>query len=171
MNVSSKVLIINGSNRLNSNTHKLIEKLFEDYKLVNLMELDIAHYNYDGEYGHQDDFQIVADMMIQADFIVLATPVYWYSMSGYLKIFIDRWTDLVTNQKIKGRQLKGKSIALVAQSSSDSLPDGFVVPIASTSAYMDMNFLGYVFWDSRSDIKNTVAQKTEVSKWLAAINN
>ncbi|MBQ8348847.1 MAG: flavodoxin family protein [Ruminococcus sp.] len=38
----------------------------------------------------KDDMAKIIDKMIQADVIVLATPVYFYSMDGQMKTFIDR---------------------------------------------------------------------------------
>ncbi len=37
-----------------------------------------------------DDMALLLEKMVQADVIVLATPVYFYSMDGQLKTFIDR---------------------------------------------------------------------------------
>ena len=39
---------------------------------------------------HDDGMDKLMDKMMEADVIVLATPVYFYSMSGQLKTFIDR---------------------------------------------------------------------------------
>lgn len=38
----------------------------------------------------KDDMVELNDKMVEADVIVLATPVYFYSMAGQLKVFIDR---------------------------------------------------------------------------------
>lgn len=38
----------------------------------------------------KDDMKPLLDKMVEADVIVLATPVYFYSMDGQLKTFIDR---------------------------------------------------------------------------------
>lgn len=38
----------------------------------------------------KDDMADLLDKMVKADVIVLATPVYFYSMDGQLKTFIDR---------------------------------------------------------------------------------
>ncbi len=38
----------------------------------------------------KDDMSVILDKMITADVIVLATPVYFYSMDGQMKTFIDR---------------------------------------------------------------------------------
>lgn len=38
----------------------------------------------------KDDMAEILDKMVEADVIVLATPVYFYSMDGQMKTFIDR---------------------------------------------------------------------------------
>ncbi|MCP4458779.1 MAG: NAD(P)H-dependent oxidoreductase [Cytophagales bacterium] len=38
----------------------------------------------------------------------MATPVYWYSMSGIMKVFLDRIYDVLTIEKELGRKLHGK---------------------------------------------------------------
>jgi len=43
-----------------------------------------------GECVQKDDMADIIDKMIGADVIVLATPVYFYSMSGQMKVLIDR---------------------------------------------------------------------------------
>ena len=40
--------------------------------------------------SHIDDMMKIQYQMLQADVIVLATPVYFFSMSGQLKVMIDR---------------------------------------------------------------------------------
>jgi len=39
---------------------------------------------------HQDDMAAILDKMVQADVIVLATPIYFYTMDGQMKTLIDR---------------------------------------------------------------------------------
>ncbi len=48
------------------------------------------------------------DIVDKYDVLIFATPVYWYSMSGIMKVFFDRITDLLTIKKDIGRKLKGK---------------------------------------------------------------
>ena len=40
----------------------------------------------------QDAADQLIDKMVAADVVVLGTPVYWFSVSGLLKLFIDRWS-------------------------------------------------------------------------------
>jgi multimeric flavodoxin WrbA len=91
----------------------------------------------------------VAEKMETAERIVFATPVYWYAMSGELKVFFDRLTDLLTTHKSIGKALKGKKTYLIATGSDPELPEGFEVPFRSTSAYFDMSYEGALYKATR----------------------
>jgi multimeric flavodoxin WrbA len=59
-----------------------------------------------GKCVHDDDMAENLDKMVQADVIVLATPVYFYSMNGNLKQFIDRTYS-------RFRQMSGKDFYFI----------------------------------------------------------
>lgn len=138
-----KVLVILGSAREESNTQKALEEHlpFSEYELIDLLKLQIEHYSYDPDKP-QDDFLGIVEKMLGADTIVFATPVYWYAMSGRLKVFMDRLTDLITTSKLLGRALEGKSTYLFVTGNSEEMPEGFEIPFKSSSEYLKMNFLG-----------------------------
>lgn len=48
-----------------------------------------------------DDMKKLMDNMVEADIIVMATPVYFYTMSGQMKTFIDRTCPSYTKMKNK----------------------------------------------------------------------
>lgn len=50
----------------------------------------------------QDDMAAILEKMVQADVIVLATPVYFYSMNGQMKTFIDRTVPRYT--ELRGKE-------------------------------------------------------------------
>lgn len=166
-----KPLIILGSARKNSDTQKLVELVFEGtaYDLIDLLDYSVAHYNYKEEYPDTDEFLTIVEQILQHEVIVFATPVYWYSMSGYMKVFFDRLTDIVSSQKHLGRKLKGKRIALLAVSNSDALPEGFEVPFSDTANYLDMEYLGCFFSPSKELINNTKATQEKAANWLKRI--
>lgn len=119
-----------------------MEKLcpFQEYELIELHSKNIYHYEYQTELKQNDDFQSIALKMLEADSIVFATPVYWYAMSGRLKVFFDRLTDLLYAHKAICKKLKGKSAYLIATGSDSELPEGFEIPFRRTSEYFEMNF-------------------------------
>lgn len=62
-----------------------------------------------------DDFNKVASKVIEADGLIISTPVYWYAPSGVLKNFIDRLTSLENMIFHSGKSLlEGKVVGFIA---------------------------------------------------------
>jgi NAD(P)H-dependent FMN reductase len=122
-----RVLVILGSSR--------------NYELIDLHQKHIEYYSYDRHLKNEDDFLPIAQAMLNHDVIVFATPVYWYTMSGQMKVFLDRLTELTDIHKPIGKALKGKKTYLIACGGSPSLPEGFELPFKGTSEYFDMEFI------------------------------
>lgn len=100
---AKKVLIVCGSPRRNGNTSILcdefmkgavearhdVEKILLADKKVNLCT-GCGTCVRTKKCAQKDDMAALLEKMLAADVIVLATPVYFYSMSAQLKVFIDR---------------------------------------------------------------------------------
>lgn len=56
--------------------------------------LEIYGCKKDGQCVIKDDFQEVAEKMIQADALILASPIFFYTVSAHTKILIDRCQSL-----------------------------------------------------------------------------
>lgn len=97
------IIAIVGSPRLNGNTNYLVDQaLSEASKLGALTEkVILSQYKVNPCQGHtdcdsfdtcqqQDDAVWILDKFIQADGVILATPVYYYTVSAWMKAFIDR---------------------------------------------------------------------------------
>lgn len=97
------VVIISSSPRKNGNSDLLCQEFqrgaIESNNNVELISLADKKINYcygcykcteTGRCFQKDDLNEIAKKLEKADVIVLATPVYFYSMSGQLKVFIDR---------------------------------------------------------------------------------
>lgn len=98
------ILILNGSPRINGKTNVLVKSFIEG-ALSNgnkIRNRDITRMNIKGclaceacsrNGGHciqKDDMEIINDDFLWADVIVLASPQYWATLSGQLKVVIDR---------------------------------------------------------------------------------
>ena len=139
----SKPLVILGTARSEGETRRAIDISFPKgtVDLIDLNHWRVAPYDY-GYHHSDDDFLSVIDATLSARAIIFATPVYWYSMSGQLKIFFDRLTDLLDVAKEKGWALAGKSVGVLASGFEDDLPEGFEVPFRRTSDYFGMHYCG-----------------------------
>lgn len=159
-----KPLVILGSARKESDTKKFVHQLFSnlEFETIDLLDYKIHPYNYSTKYPHDDSFHSIIKRILIHDTIIFATPVYWYSMSGLMKTFFDRLTDIVTVNKKYGRQLEGKKTFLVSVGTDKKLPEGFEVPFRQTSAYFNMKFMGFYYHDRKrasSSIRDNLVEK------------
>ncbi len=138
-------IFIVGSSRKGGNTRKLIDAIKDGYQaeVIELIDLTISYYDYQNR-NINDDFLPIVHKMLNADAIVLASPVYWYSASAVLKTFIDRFSDLVTIRKDLGKSLAGKKLFVVSCGSSSQIPESFETPYKGLASYMNMEFGGYI---------------------------
>ena len=145
-----KPLVILGSARKEGYTKDFLNKVFgaEDYDLIDLLDFHISPYSYLNNYPGTDEFLKVIDELVKHQVIVFATPVYWYAMSGIMKIFFDRFTDVVTTKKHLGRQLQGKSTFLLAVGAEEELPQGFEIPFKLTSDYLHMKYQDCIYFST-----------------------
>jgi len=145
-------LVILASSRKESDTESFLNKVFEYiyYDKIDLLDYNIAPFNYSNTYPRNDQFDKVVDRILEHQVIVFATPVYWYSMSGLLKGLFDRFTDLITAKKQIGRQLEGKSIFLIAVGADKEMPEGFEVPFSLTADYLNQLYQGSIYYSTKS---------------------
>lgn len=106
------VLIISSSPKEKSNSNELClafqKGAIEAGHNVELVRLKDKKINYciachscenTGTCFQKDDMQQLQQKILNANVIVFATPVYFYSMSAQLKTFIDRLTPFYTQVK------------------------------------------------------------------------
>lgn len=100
--MAKKVLIISGSPRKNGNTQALCDNFYRgaaeagnEVEMISLSGKKIGFCTacyacHNGACPQHDDAPEIVQKMLGADVIVLATPVYFYTMSAQLKALIDR---------------------------------------------------------------------------------
>ena len=152
-------IIIQGSSNSFGDTHKIVSYIckksgcaYVDLKTKKIGQFDYAFNNRD------DDFlPLMKNIVTRYDLIIFATPVYWYTMSGTLKKFIDRISDCLKIEKELGRKLRGKKMAVISCSSGDQLNSGFHMPFIETAKYLGMEYVGDIHtWIENDEIPETV---------------
>ena len=102
--MAKKIVILSSSPRRGGNSDLLCDRFAagarqtgHDVEKIFLKDLDIHYCTgcgrcYDGAHPcpQQDDAAGVVAKMVAADVIVLATPVYFYTLSAQMKTLIDR---------------------------------------------------------------------------------
>lgn len=139
-----KAIIIQGSARSQGNSYQIAQILAAKLQapILDLNTKQLEQYKYTHTYDSQDQFLEVVDELLEYDTFIFLTPVYWYSMSGIMKLFFDRLTDCLKIAKDKGRRLRGKQMAAVACGSDATVVNGFFVPFESSAEYLGMQYLG-----------------------------
>lgn len=113
--MSKNVLVISGSPRRGGNSDLLcdefikgaqfvgnkVEKIFlRDKKINYCVACDSCRRN-NGECAWKDDMSEILEKLINFDVIVMATPVYFYTMDAQIKTLIDRTVARYTEIKNK----------------------------------------------------------------------
>lgn len=85
-------------------------------------------------------------------------------MSGILKVFFDRISDLLTIEKDLGRQLRGKGFGAMSCSLNSAVEDVFWHPFKSTANYLGMIYLGNVHVSSGKNKNQLEEFITQIEK-------
>lgn len=89
-----------------------------------------------------DDFNIIAPAILEADAIVFTMPTYWYSIPAQIKGVIDRLYSLVVGRK----DIAGKKVGLIACCEEHDLTvmDGIRMPIERSAKQLGWDVVGEV---------------------------
>ena len=181
-----KIVAIYGSPRKTGNTSLLLDRFLEgvaaackssekDIKIKKIIIRDLnilpcrECYNCSktGECVIKDDMQQVYNELIEADFLAVASPVFFTTVSGYLKALIDRcqrfWSlKYEHKEKIINKKRKGIFISTAGSGSKDI----FNCPKKVIRSLFDVLYVDYLYdfvfnnVDSQGDIlKNKKAME------------
>lgn len=181
-----KVLSILASPKKNGNTAALLNSFLkgaEDEGNVILDEIfltsknihpctacDYCQKNDIGKCIIKDDMQEIYNQIKESDAIIFATPVYWWNMSSYLKIFIDRLYAVMTDEN--NPPLKGKKAVLLMTYGGElpnSGPEIVERSIRESSDYLGMNVqcvLGICSSKPVSSNKEALSKAYELGKQI-----
>ena len=106
--------------------------------------------------GIGDVTQPIAPAILEADVLVFAMPVNWYSIPAQIKAVIDRIYSLV----VGGKDIAGKECALIAccEEEDPTVLDGVRVPMERTCALNKWDMVGEVLVPgvlNKDDIEKT----------------
>lgn len=159
----SKIVAVYGSPRRKGNTAALmkqavqgakeagaqVEEIFlRDQKMSPCLE--IYKCRETGSCAIKDDFQKVLDLLLTSDGIILASPIFFYTVSAHTKILMDRcqscwvkkyWIDKVPFGKWTAKR-KGLFIS-VGATKGKKLFDGVLLTVKYFFDVLDMEL-----WDS-----------------------
>lgn len=110
----AKILFVNGSPNRHGNTSALAERLLDgkNYRTLDLIDYKVYPL---GQSFDDDQFEDIIDAMVNADVIVMGSPVYWHSMTGQFRTLLDR-----IYESPKKRMLAGKTLFFIFQGAGPS---------------------------------------------------
>ncbi len=121
-----------------------------------------------------DDMKGLFPKLRQADVIVIASPIYWFTVSAQTKLFMDRWYALGGPE---GHAFKGKRFGIVlTYADADPFSSGAVNALRTFQdalSYVKASIVGMVYgsaWEAGAIKKNKklMEEAYELGKQLAA---
>lgn len=100
------ITVFYGSSREISNSSLLANKVLNglNFEAVHLQNMKIVpiedkRHDLEGFSLPDDDYDQIIQQILKSDIIVFATPIYWYSMSGTMKVMIDRLSQAIRDER------------------------------------------------------------------------
>ena len=131
--MANKIAAVYGSPRKNGNTAALLSMAIKgaedagavvdaiflrDYRMSPCLE--IYGCKKEGECAIKDDFQEIRDRLLAADAIIIATPIFFYTVSAHVKILMDRCQSLwvkkywIDNESVERQTFYRKGFVIAA---------------------------------------------------------
>ena len=127
-----KILALSGSPRKKGNSVRLLDEFCRGAEAAGheVLFFDVAHMNIhaclacnacriDGSCFQQDGMQEIYPHLVDADAIVLATPLYYLGMSAQLKLVIDRFYGV--NEALRAHPKQAVLLAACGDAEEDTL--------------------------------------------------
>ncbi len=175
--MSKNIMIVKGSPRKNGNSSILADHLASgareegaQVEIVRLDGLNIAPCDAcdfcqetDGVCVIQDDMQPLYPKIQQADAIVIASPIYWFTINAQTKLFIDRWYAF---QPIRRQIWPGKKIGIILTYGDEDLYNSGAInaiyTFQSMCRYLGVEIAGMVY--GTADQAGEVQQKPDLMR-------
>jgi multimeric flavodoxin WrbA len=176
--MAGKIVILKGSPRVNGNSAVLADQAAKGAREAGAHVESFILHNMDispcdacdtcletgGVCVIKDDMQGLYPKLREADAILIASPIYWFTFSAQLKVCIDRWYAM---QIPGGHELSGKDIGIViAYGDTDPYNSGAVNAIytfESMFRYIEANIVGMVY-GTANDIGDAAKQPDLMEK-------
>lgn len=149
------IAVIYGGTRPHGNSEILTEQVIQDIATEKIYLRDFKiqpiidmRHTEGGFQDRNDDYNSIIDCILPHDILIFSTPIYWYSMSGTMKNFIDRWSQMLRDPKYPDFKSKmaSKKAFVIAVGGDDPYIKG--LPMIQQFQYifdfMGIEFAGYI---------------------------
>lgn len=154
--MGKKIVVITGSPRRNGNSFAMTDAFIKaaEAKGHTVTRFDAAMQRVGGCHAcetcfktgkacsYDDDFNLIAPAIQEADAVVFTTPLYWYSFPAQIKGVIDR----IYSFYVAGKDIAGKKCALICccEEEDASVLDGIVTPYKRSIELLNWQSVGEV---------------------------
>lgn len=151
-----KITVITGSPRKNGNSFAMTKAFIDEAERLGhtVNRFDAAFMKIGGCHACQtcyktgkacsfdDDFNIIASHILEADAVVFTMPTYWYSIPAQIKGVIDRMFSFVVGDK----KIEGKKCGMIVccEENDVSVMDGIRMPIERSASLLKWKIFGEV---------------------------
>jgi multimeric flavodoxin WrbA len=154
--MSRKIVVITGSPRKNGNSTAMAEAFIKEAekKGHQVTRFDAAFMKLGGCHACEscfktgkactfdDDFNTIAPVLMKADDIIFAMPVYWYTIPAQIKCVIDKlYSFCVAEKDVSG---KGCGIIACCAEEDKAVLDGVRMPIERSAELLKWKMVGEV---------------------------
>ena len=170
--MAKKIVILNGSPRKNGNTSALVKALTQgaEHAGHTVTEFFLDRMNIHGCKGcfgghssqacpcvQKDDMAQIYPAVKESDVVVLATPLYYWNMSGQLRTAVDR---LFALEEGDGNLLRGqgRASALLMAAEGHGFED-VVLYYDHLMEHLRWNNLGHVLAGDKMDVGDIAGKK------------
>jgi multimeric flavodoxin WrbA len=149
------IAVLYGGTRPYGNTETLTKHVIEGLKVEEIYLKDLLikpiedhRHSSDGFQDLGDDYNSIIDRILPHDLLIFSTPVYWYSMSGAMKNFIDRWSQSLRDPNYPDFKTKMAAKKAFVITVGGDKPTIKALPMIQQFQYifdfMGMEFGGYI---------------------------
>ena len=105
-------------------------------------------HSQDGFQERNDDYNSIIDRILPHNILIFSTPIYWYSMSGTMKNFIDRWSQTLRDPKYPNfkNKMALKKAFVIAVGGDDPYIKGLpmIQQFRHIFDFIGIDFAGYI---------------------------
>ncbi len=107
--LSMKVVAVNGSARANGNTHQALEIMAEVFQkfeieteIIDLVNYNLHPFSFKKE-EMEDDMRTLTQKVLDAEGLILGSPTYYSNVTSRMQMFIERLGSSSTKSSLKGK--------------------------------------------------------------------
>ncbi|SEO06967.1 Multimeric flavodoxin WrbA [Amphibacillus marinus] len=176
------ILVILGSSRKGGNTENLINNLLANIKHERIYLAD--HYiepivdqrhTATGFEPADDDYPLILEKFLAHDTIIFATPLYWFGMSAHMKLFFDRWSQYLRDERYDLKANLSNKQAYVIVTAHYPDPNLTALPLIQQFnhifSYVGIKFIDYLIGHGNkpNDILTDQLALAKVEQWQTAL--